>query len=89
MRKLTDIRLALGQILADSRLPRTMCARIMARYEVTREDVWDALDVAGDVVAEARNAESRQMEPRRPERVAAPRPPEPTDELDVALAENS
>jgi hypothetical protein len=54
MRKVTDARFALRQILSDARNPHTLTALILGEYDVSEQDVMSILDVAQDVIADSR-----------------------------------
>ena len=78
MSKVTHMRQALHQILADEAVPTTTTALILAEHDVTSADVMVACDVLEDAVAEFRGRENAAMSGERPMSVAPPLPSAPT-----------
>jgi hypothetical protein len=63
MSKVTHLRQALHQILADEAVPTTTTALILGEHDLCRADVMVACDVLEDVVTEFRRRENAAMEP--------------------------
>ena len=61
MAKVTHMRQALHQILADEAVPTTTTALILAEHDLRGSDVMLACDVLEDVVAEFRQRENDAM----------------------------